>query len=394
MNLIIPAYVSQLMHKLEDSGYECYVVGGAVRSLLLDLPVHDYDLTSNALPEQMQKVFGSYHTLTTGLKHGTLTVINERKPVEITTYRKDSAYKDHRHPDAVSFTSAIEEDCARRDFTINAFCYSESRGILDFFHGREDLNARLIRAIGDPDKRFEEDALRILRAVRFAAQLRFNIEEKTSQALLSKRNELSYISMERIQEETISFLNASGCPSMFEKYYAVFEVFLPLPSAEEVRRHLYTCIYRSADDAIVRMALILTFADSPSASLHRLKYSNADRQMILNLISLQDHPLETRKDIRYLLHDLKAPLAAYLHYREALDGKDCHYVIKYCEEIEEKKECCHLKDMNMKGSDLVEMGYQGSRISAMLEECLFMVMDDTLPNNHEALTAYAKGRIS
>ena len=198
MKLEIPAYVKVLMDQLNDSGYECYIVGGAIRSMLLGLPVHDYDLTTNALPAQMKNVFTSNKTIDTGLKHGTLTVLSSHHPIEITTYRKDSTYQDHRHPDAVQFTSAIEEDCARRDFTINAFCYNDNDGILDFFDGRQDLKNHILRCIGDPSQRFEEDALRILRAVRFASQLHFEIEENTKNAIFAKKNLLSYISLERI----------------------------------------------------------------------------------------------------------------------------------------------------------------------------------------------------
>ena len=174
MNL--PDYVLKAMNELKKAGYECFVVGGAVRSFFLNAPVHDYDLTTDALPSQMKQVFASWHTFDTGIQHGTITVLSDHHPLEITTYRKDSAYKDHRHPDHVEFTSALMEDCARRDFTINALCYDPQVGIRDFYGGQKDIENGIIRCIGDPFQRFDEDALRILRAIRFASQLSFDIE--------------------------------------------------------------------------------------------------------------------------------------------------------------------------------------------------------------------------
>ena len=197
----LPEYVTKAMKALNNSGYECYVVGGAIRSAVLNMPVHDYDLTTDALPSQMKTVFHDWHTFDTGIQHGTITVLSDHQPLEITTYRKDCTYQDHRHPDAVQFTSSIEEDCSRRDFTVNAFCYSEEHGFLDFFHGMEDIKHKVIRCIGDPYRRFDEDALRILRAIRFASQLNFTIEDKTAEAILELKDTLSYVSMERINEE-------------------------------------------------------------------------------------------------------------------------------------------------------------------------------------------------
>ena len=208
MKLEIPEYVSILMKELNKHGYECFVVGGAIRSILLSKPVNDYDLTTSALPEETKQVFHTYHTIDTGLKHGTVTVVSKHIPVEITTYRKDAEYKDHRHPDEVIFTRTIKEDCARRDFTINALCYCEETGILDFFNGKEDIEKKIVRCIGDPYQRFEEDALRILRAIRFASQLNFSIDDHTSKAILDTKETLSYVSIERIQEEMNKFFES------------------------------------------------------------------------------------------------------------------------------------------------------------------------------------------
>ena len=180
----LPSYVRKALRALNDAGYEAYVVGGAVRSWLLGIEIHDYDLTTSALPEEMEQVFHEQKIVETGIKHGTITVLFGRKPVEITTYRTETGYQDHRHPDHVAFTRSLKEDCARRDFTINALCYGLKDGLIDFYGGREDLQNFLIRTVGDPEQRFEEDALRVLRALRFAAQLGFEIEPETKMEVL------------------------------------------------------------------------------------------------------------------------------------------------------------------------------------------------------------------
>ena len=172
MELDLPKYIQKLIHELQNHGYEAYLVGGAIRNHLLGYPIKDYDLTTNATPAEMMRVFQNYPTIPTGIQHGTLTVLSQGHPIEITTYRVDGEYQDHRHPNQVQFSSSLKEDCARRDFTINALCYHQQEGLVDFFQGQRDLEKRLIRCIGKAEDRFEEDALRILRALRFAARFR------------------------------------------------------------------------------------------------------------------------------------------------------------------------------------------------------------------------------
>ena len=196
-----PSYVKTCMDLLTNSGYRCYIVGGAVRDSLLKREIFDYDLTTDALPDQMRFVFQHYKTIPTGIKHGTLTVVIENHPVEITTFRTDGTYQNHRHPSSITFTHSLKEDCARRDFTINALAYHPSTGICDFFGGQQDLKNQILRTVGNPNERFEEDALRILRALRFAAQLGFQIEPHTRQAIFAHAQDLFYISLERITEE-------------------------------------------------------------------------------------------------------------------------------------------------------------------------------------------------
>ncbi|MBO5969049.1 MAG: polynucleotide adenylyltransferase [Clostridia bacterium] len=207
-NMIIPASVNFALSKLETFGYEAYVVGGAVRDAMLGRALHDYDITTSASPEEIKTVFADFHTILTGEKHGTVTVVIEGEPLEITTYRIDGDYTDGRRPDSVEFTKNITEDLARRDFTVNAMAYSLTRGLCDPFGGAEDLKIGVIRAVGDPIRRFTEDSLRILRGFRFAARLGFEIEEKTLSAAKSERKRLSAVSAERIGSEVLGLLSA------------------------------------------------------------------------------------------------------------------------------------------------------------------------------------------
>ena len=207
-NMIIPASVNFALSKLETFGYEAYVVGGAVRDAMLGRVLHDYDITTSASPDEIKTVFADFHTILTGERHGTVTVVIESEPLEITTYRIDGDYTDGRRPDSVEFTKNITEDLARRDFTVNAMAYSPTRGLCDPFGGAEDLKIGVIRAVGDPIRRFTEDSLRILRGFRFAARLGFEIEEKTLSAAKSERKRLSAVSAERIGSEVLGLLSA------------------------------------------------------------------------------------------------------------------------------------------------------------------------------------------
>lgn len=230
-NMKLPSAVNFALSKLETFGYEAYVVGGAVRDAMLGRALHDYDVTTSAAPEEIKSVFADFHTILTGEKHGTVTVVIEGMPLEITTYRVDGDYSDGRRPDSVEFTKNIKEDLARRDFTVNAMAYSPTRGLCDPFGGAEDLKIGIIRAVGDPVRRFTEDSLRILRGFRFAARLGFEIEEKTLAAAKSERKRLSAVSAERIGSEVLGLLSAekpSHSLSLMHSAHVLAEV---MPSA-------------------------------------------------------------------------------------------------------------------------------------------------------------------
>ncbi|MBQ9327320.1 MAG: CCA tRNA nucleotidyltransferase [Solobacterium sp.] len=392
----LPPYIKNTIFALNEAGYEAYVVGGAVRSWLLGTEIHDYDITSNALPQEIREVLHQYKVIDTGIKHGTVTVIEHKNPVEITTYRTESGYRDHRHPDVVTFTRSLEEDCARRDFTINALCYHPKEGIKDFFGGIQDLQNFLIRAVGNPEERFQEDALRILRAIRFSAQLGFQIEDSTKDALFAQMDTLSYVSQERITSELLKTARAPYFSGIFIDYIDLFRLLIP-----ELQEYDDTCIQniraslsRSPSDADIRLAIVLSELHDPvrcDEILRRLKLSNQERYAIVNLLENGDLPLENRIDMRKAMNRLTVAVPMYLNFRSALDPTlDKEALNQLFQQIVKDKDCYSFKQLEVTGRDLQSLGLKGSAISMSMNTCLLAVMEEKLPNKKEDLMNYLK----
>lgn len=244
MRISLPDHALRAIALLEEQGFEAYAVGGSVRDALLGLPQGDVDLCTDAEPSQMQAVFKDFTTIPTGLKHGTLTVLMDRQPIEITTYRTDGTYSDQRHPDRVTFVRSLKEDLARRDFTCNAMAWHPKKGLVDFFDGREAIQKKELRAVGQPEKRFTEDALRVLRGLRFACQLGFSIEEKTLKAMMDKGDGLQAVSKERVAQELNRALCSDHVEDALRKYprllYFVLEELSPmLHTPQRTKFHAY-----------------------------------------------------------------------------------------------------------------------------------------------------------
>lgn len=227
MTIVLPKEVQEVLAALSQSGYKAYVVGGCVRDSLLGLVPKDWDVTTSALPEETRRVFADRPVIGTGIQHGTVTVLMDGMPVEVTTYRTDGAYSDHRRPDEVHFTPELREDLARRDFTINAMAYHPNEGIVDYYGGQMDCERGIIRCVGDPAERFEEDALRILRALRFASVLGFSMDSRTREQLIVKRGLLSHMAMERITSEFSRLLCGEKASEVLRGFPTVVGVFLP-----------------------------------------------------------------------------------------------------------------------------------------------------------------------
>ena len=267
--IIIPQHALTVVERLERYGYEAYVVGGCVRDSLMGRCPKDWDVCTNALPEEVLRVFKRFHVIKTGLQHGTVTVMVDKQPVEVTTFRIDGNYTDNRHPDSVNFVSRVEEDLARRDFTINAMAYNPARGLVDAFGGQEDLQARIIRCVGEPDERFNEDGLRILRALRFAARYDFGIETETAFSMHRNRHLLENVSVERIFSELKGILVGEGVLGMMQAFPDIFSVIIPelAPAVGFDQRNPHHCydvwthtahaVQAAPADEVLRLALLL-----------------------------------------------------------------------------------------------------------------------------------------
>ncbi len=396
----VPAHVRSLIERLNASGYECFVVGGFLRDLLLGRPTHDVDLATSARPETVMALFSDYRTIPTGLIHGTVTVLAGDDAIEVTSFRKEGAYSDHRRPDEVWFTQSIEEDLKRRDFTINAMAWHPDKGLLDPFGGRQDLSNGVIRAVGEASDRFSEDALRILRALRLAAELGFAIEEETSQAMLKARALLSHIAQERITVELRRILKAAHFASTFTTYRDIVAVILPeivsLPQFD-------TAVERAAlMDPVpeLRLAALLYDHEQPEigeAVARRLRFSNDSVKWVDALVSSKTFVIEAdKRSVWRALHRLGAPLFLTImslrHTDLTVCSRPAEEAISKLTRIEaifhdligEGKDLA-LSDLAVDGHDLESQAYRGKAIGDMLEYLLERVCVDDVPNRRDAL---------
>lgn len=393
MKIPLPDYVYEIMQLLIKNNYECYLVGGAIRNYLLNYKIKDYDLTTNATPQEMIKVFHDYPKIPTGIKHGTLTILSHLQPIEITTYRIDGEYNDHRHPKQVQFSSSLKEDCARRDFSINALCYHPDQGIIDFFHGRDDLNKHLIRCIGNAEERFDEDALRILRALRFAARLNFKIEAKTTEAMFKKRNLLSYISKERIHAELIQFFSYENSASFLELY---FEIFISaIPALSTINQHfVFHNMKKKPLSTISRLAILFSTLPNYHYVLKEMTFSNEEIKKIENIIQYQTLSLNSSYDAYHLLSIFKE-FKDYIQYRVAIDPSlDYAHLMSWLHKLKNDAIPTSLSELKFNGYDAQKVGYKGIAIKNILNELLELCMKEKLSNEYSDLRSYAKKKLN
>ena len=440
MTMDMPKNVDIAINLLQSAGFEAYAVGGCVRDSLLGKTPNDWDITTSAKPEDMKSVFAEFHCIDTGIKHGTVTVVIDGEPLEITTFRLDGEYEDNRHPKSVTFTSDLGADLGRRDFTVNAMAYSKMTGTVDLFGGQNDLKNGIIRCVGDPDRRFNEDALRILRALRFASALDFEIEEKTAQSLLKNRALLGNISEERIAKELLKLVCGKGAKRILTDFAPVLFEILPelqpmYKNSHDNPHHCYD-IYEHTLIAVesidpeptLRFAMLLHDCGKPAVKkfdengvahfyghqrisaeisaqiLARLKVSNKFRDEILFLVSNHDRwelYENMEKMPRYLskfgldgvLKLLKVMRADVLaqspEYRYRLDQiADAEETAK---NLAAQKPCLSLSELQINGRTLMDIGIpQGRKLGAVLAQLLDEVIDGVTKNTQEALTTRAR----
>lgn len=441
-HMLLPPYVQTALHILAQHGYEAYIVGGCVRDSLLGKTPADYDITTNALPQQVLAAFGGFHTIETGLQHGTVTVVLEKIPVEITTYRIDGDYIDNRHPEQVTFTAKLQDDLARRDFTVNALAYHPKTGLVDWFGGVEDLQSGRIRCVGEPDRRFGEDALRIMRALRFSSVLGFEIETETERSIHKNRALLTQIAMERIQSEFFKLLCGAAPTPLLDAYRDVIAIFMPEIAPmfgfdqhskyhdSDVWGHSLRAFAAIEEQSLpLRLAALLHDVGKPDCFtldeagnghfyghtkqsealarriLNRLRCDNATKHAVLTLVQYHDAQIAaSKKSVKRWLGRLGEPMFFDLLALQAADASAhaAPYVkprLQALAEIRaiahavlEEGACFSLRDLAVNGSDMIQLGLEGVQIGKTLRLLLDSVIDGALINEKQTLINFVKTR--
>lgn len=440
MSIILPKTCEIILEKLNDAGHEAYIVGGCVRDSLLGLTPKDWDICTSALPEEMMMVFSGYRIIPTGLAHGTLTVLIDGEPIEVTTYRIDGEYEDHRRPKDVIYTKSLMEDLARRDFTINSMAWHPLEGLIDCFNGREDLENRIVRAVGDPRTRFYEDGLRIMRMVRFATILDFDYDLATAIAAKEGAYLLQHISKERLQAELNKVLLSSNVArGMWDiENLGLLSYVLPLLChsvgfRQENGRH-FLDVYEHAclavaliePDLVLRLAMLLHDIGKPytweiseagtdefpnhqlvggslaNEILKDLRYDNDTRKEVVKLIvhhtdRLENDRVALRKkmselgieSVKHLLSVKVADILAHhvVHQREEVHAS-FEAMLSTVNAIIEDGDPIFVKDLDINGVDMMDLGYQRQEVGKKLQEALDLVLEDPSKNNREFLLKY------
>lgn len=428
----IPVQAERVLDILEKNGYEGYIVGGCVRDFMLGKTPSDYDITTNALPYEVERCFKDFKVIETGIKHGTVSVLIDGMAFEITTYRVDGEYKDCRRPENVEYTSKLEDDLSRRDFTINAMAYSSKRGIVDIFGGKTDIENKIIRCVGEPEKRFSEDALRIMRAVRFSSQLGFSIDKNSEFAMFKLRENLKKISAERIRCELDKMLMGKNVFDVLMQCSGILEMFIPeigecVGFDQHSPYHKYTvwehtahCIKNSPQDIYVRLTMLfhdmakpVCYAPDENGRGHfpnhakegavmaetimkRLKYDNYAIKTVKQLIKYHDEKFKNIKSVKRVLAELGEENFQRLMQVIKADNMSkhtfCLEMAEYSDEVGRQamqiineKQCIKISQLAVNGTDLKNLGLEGRNIGKCLEHLLNEVIEENIPNEKQLL---------
>ena len=389
----IPYGAEIIISRLNSHGHRGDIVGGCVRDFLLGNEPNDYDITTDAKPEKMREIFSDFRTVDTGIKHGTLTVLVDSVPYEVTTYRIDGEYTDNRHPDKVSFTDKLCDDLSRRDFTVNAMCYNKRDGLTDIFGGKEDLKSGIIRAVGDPMQRFSEDALRILRALRFASTLNFKIEEKTSRAIFKTASLLKNVSRERIFEEWKKLISGIGAERILREYISVITEVIPGLSNECAE--MLPKDFSSASPEIRELSLFALSSrseagESYSLAMRSLHSDNHRRELGACVLNNLEAPTEDDAHIRLLLVKVGDVCAKSILQLKILLGEAESSALTRLERILALNPCYRISDMKIDGNDLSAIGISGKNIGDTLRALLLMIAEGKIENEKDRLIEVAK----
>lgn len=428
---------------LENSGFECYAVGGCVRDMLLGVKPHDIDFTTNATPDEILECFKNFKTFELGKKYGTISVLKDYEIYEITTYRIDGKYTDSRHPDKVEFSRNIRDDLSRRDFTVNAMAMDKNGNVLDIFGGKEDLYNKIIRAVGNAEVRFTEDALRIFRALRFSARLGFNIEKETANACKDLSNLLKNVHPQRLRDELSLFLTADTAPDILIEYRQIFSTIIPELESSfdfqqitvhhryDVYTHTIKALSYAPKDLEIRLALLFhdigkplchtvdkagishfnghpkKSADIATEILKRFSFSNEFVNKVRLLIKYHDKRFErprphikkvlsklASEDFSKLLTIQRCDVMAQSEYLKSEKLAHIDFIEKEFKAILEEEACFKLSDLAVNGKDIVEIGASGKQIGDVLNILLNEVIEENISNDKETLLCFAKECIS
>ncbi len=440
MKIHLPDNVNLATSLLLRAGFESFIVGGCVRDTLLGKTPHDYDLTTSATPDEMLEVFSGCRVIPTGIKHGTLTVLLGGDPLEITTFRTDGKYLDNRHPESVTFSRKLEDDLSRRDFTVNAMAYSDKVGLIDPFGGREDLEKGVIRTVGEPDCRFNEDGLRIMRGLRFASVLGCSIEHETAESIRRNKNLLNNIAVERLWVEFTKLICGIGAESILRDYAEVIGVVIPemLPTVDfdqknhhhcyDVYEHsLHTLCNCDPSDTVLRLAAYFHDIGKPhtmtidekgghfyrhaevgaemvDAIFRRFHTDNATREAVVRLIHEHCRQLEpTERSVKRFRathneQSFERYIALYRADRLACapDNRNTapiDEIAQIAKKLAEDEACLSLKALQIDGNDLIALGYRGREIGEALNFLLGEVIDGRLKNERHTLLAAINQKI-
>lgn len=442
MRIQLPPDVATIIHRLQEHGYDAYAVGGCIRDSILGREPNDWDITTSALPMQVKEIFDK--TIDTGIQHGTVTVLMHHVGYEVTTYRIDGIYEDARHPKEVTFTPDLTEDLKRRDFTINAMAYNDTEGLVDVFDGRGDLERGIVRAVGDAKQRFTEDALRMMRAVRFAAQLGYEIEEDTKEAIRQLAPNLKKISAERIQVELVKLVT-SGHPEHMRLLYEtnITKVIMPqfdrmMETTQNNPHHCYNvgehtihAMQEIKNDKVLRLAMLFHDIGKPDCKttgedgidhfhghsvrseeiakeiLRGLKFDNDTIHKVAKLTRHHDEKVipqpkyvrralnKVGEDIFVLLFDVKhADMMAQSQYMREEKQKELEELLEAYKQVKEKKQCFQMKDLAVTGADLIAIGMQqGPQLGVTLKKLLDEVVENPEKNQKDILLQMVKESI-
>ena len=397
MKIIIPGEVVTALDILQNNGFEAYIVGGCVRDSIMGKKPSDWDIATSARPEEILECFNNYRTIETGLKHGTVTVIVKKMQIEITTYRIDGEYSDRRRPDKVTFTNNIDLDLQRRDFTINALAYNQN-GIIDIFGGLHDIKNKIVKCVGHPDDRFNEDGLRILRALRFASVLNFSIDDQTSDSIFKNKALLHDISTERINMEFNKLIMGINYQNIIFNYRDIIEVFLPEIkglSNEELRYRLNSM--KELNSLTMRLAVLLQGLGPTDKILMNLKYDNKTVKTVKILTEninekIYPHPVNIK---RWLNKINSENLVNLIKIKKAMFDNEYEELAKsqvIMKEILASNQCYNLRTLAINGQDLLDAGMpKGKRIGMILNKVLNEVIEGKLENKKDILLNYVYG---